>query len=64
MMKDVHYWAGPMICAVCSDRHIAVMPIPLTATQPADGSECPKCHSMSCVIAVADEEPEPNPIPG
>lgn len=48
--EPAQWWQGFVICAVCDHRHVAVCPISRDEDEPANGMECPRCASMSCVV--------------
>ncbi len=50
------WWTGPVICAVCDHRHVAVVPIDPIDGEPPSGMECPECASMACVVIDEDED--------
>ncbi len=55
------WWAGIVICAVCSKSHAAVVPVDRDNPEPPTGMECPYCRSMSCVPVYDVEEGDNDP---
>lgn len=43
--ERLRWWAGWVVCAVCGNRHVSVIPF---EEDNLDDQECPGCGCMSC----------------
>lgn len=53
--ENGRWWQGMVECAICGERHRAVIPIGEDEDEPSVRMECHKCGSMACDPVDEDE---------